>query len=253
MTKFYCALMTGTDEPPPPPPVHTAPTPHPHAPHRPELIHHPPSQEAGSGLTPASFAPDGDLRLDTASCEFDAEVAVQLEGALQAGEVVEQGQAAQARAQAGMEGEGSQSLYRAFTRSQPGAALDHLDHLGAALAGGARRALVTCSPVPSCDNSPRCVRAQPLAPALARARARARARALARALALTLTRYVTKDMLAAKLAPPSEKSMVYVCGPPPLYKAVCGAKGTPDDPKAQGELGGLLKDMGYAEAAVFKF
>ena len=50
-------------------------------------------------------------------------------------------------------------------------------------------------------------------------------------------------MLAAKLAPPSEKSMVYVCG----------AKGTPDDPKAQGELGGLLKDMGYAEAAVFKF
>ena len=186
VTKFYCALMTGTDEPPPPPPVHTAPTPHPHAPHRPELIHHPPSQEAGSGLTPASFAPDGDLRLDTASCEFDAEVAVQLEGALQAGEVVEQGQAAQARAQAGMEGEGSQSLYRAFTRSQPGAALDHLDHLGAALAGGARRALVTCSPVPSCDNSPRCVRAQPLAPALARARARARARPLPLPLPLPL-------------------------------------------------------------------
>lgn len=65
--------------------------------------------------------------------------------------------------------------------------------------------------------------------------------------------YVTKDMLAAKLPSPSERSMVFVCGPPPLYKAVCGAKGTPDDPKAQGELGGLLKDMGYAEAAVFKF
>lgn len=66
-------------------------------------------------------------------------------------------------------------------------------------------------------------------------------------------RYVTKDMIAAKLAPPSERSMVYVCGPPPLYKAVCGPKGTPDDPKAQGELGGLLKDMGYADTAVFKF
>ena len=65
--------------------------------------------------------------------------------------------------------------------------------------------------------------------------------------------YVTKDMLAAKLAAPSERSMVYVCGPPPLYKAVCGPKGTPDDPKAQGELGGLLKDMGFADAAVFKF
>lgn len=47
--------------------------------------------------------------------------------------------------------------------------------------------------------------------------------------------------------------MVFVCGPPPLYKAVCGPKGTKDDPKAQGELGGLLKDMGYAEHAVFKF
>jgi len=65
--------------------------------------------------------------------------------------------------------------------------------------------------------------------------------------------YVTKDMLAAKLAPPSERSIVYVCGPPPLYRAVCGPKGTPEDPKAQGELGGLLKDMGYAESCVFKF
>ena len=46
---------------------------------------------------------------------------------------------------------------------------------------------------------------------------------------------------------------LFVCGPPPLYKAVCGPKGTKDDPKAQGELGGLLKDMGYAEEAVFKF
>jgi len=65
--------------------------------------------------------------------------------------------------------------------------------------------------------------------------------------------YVTKEMLAAHLAPPSERSIVYVCGPPPMYKAVCGPKGTPEDPKAQGELGGLLKDMGYAESRVFKF
>ena len=65
--------------------------------------------------------------------------------------------------------------------------------------------------------------------------------------------YVTKEMLASKIAPPSPKSMVYVCGPPPLYKAVCGPKGTKEDPKAQGELGGLLKEMGYAESGVFKF
>ena len=137
MGEFYLGL-TRTDEPPPPPPVHSA-------------------QE---GSTPVSFAPGGDLQLDPARCEMDAEMAVQLG----AGEVEEQGQAARARARADMEGEGSRSLYRAFERSQPGEALDHLDHLGVALAGGARRAVVTRSPVPSCDSSPRCVRAQPLAP-----------------------------------------------------------------------------------------
>ena len=36
-----------------------------------------------------------------------------------------------------------------------------------------------------------------------------------------------------------------------MYKAICGPKGTPEDPKAQGELGGLLKELGYAN--VFKF
>ena len=63
--------------------------------------------------------------------------------------------------------------------------------------------------------------------------------------------YVTQQMLAEKLPPPSEKTMVYVCGPPPMYKAVCGPKGTPEDPKAQGELGGHLGAMGYPN--VFKF
>eukprot|EP00966_Prymnesium_polylepis_P093460 2163263-Prymnesium_polylepis.1 len=65
--------------------------------------------------------------------------------------------------------------------------------------------------------------------------------------------YVTKEMLAEKMPPPGERSMVYVCGPPPMYKAVCGPKGTKEDPKAQGELGGLLKQMGYSTASVFKF
>lgn len=65
--------------------------------------------------------------------------------------------------------------------------------------------------------------------------------------------YVTKEMLAAKMPAPSDRSMVYVCGPPPMYKAVCGPKGTPEDPKAQGELGGVLKEMGYSAQSVFKF
>jgi len=65
--------------------------------------------------------------------------------------------------------------------------------------------------------------------------------------------YVTQDVLAKHMPPPSAKSMVYVCGPPPMYKAICGPKGTKEDPKAQGELGGLLDKMGYTKEGVFKF
>ena len=54
MTGFYRALTVPIDKPPPAP-VGTAPTPHPRA---------------------------GDLRLEPASCEFDAEVALQFEAAL---------------------------------------------------------------------------------------------------------------------------------------------------------------------------
>ena len=158
VAEFHLAL-TRTDEPPPPPPVHTAHTPHPHV-HRPELIHHPSSQEEGSGSTAVSFAPGGDLQLDPAGCELDAEMAVQLE----AGEMEEQGQAAQAQAQAhteeGGRGGSADTLWRTFTLSQPGEPLDHLE----ALVRGARCAVVTCSPVAASDTSPRCVRARPRPP-----------------------------------------------------------------------------------------
>ena len=63
--------------------------------------------------------------------------------------------------------------------------------------------------------------------------------------------YVTEATLKEHMPAPAASSMVYVCGPPPMYKAVCGPKGTKEDPKAQGELGGLLKEMGYTN--VFKF
>lgn len=65
--------------------------------------------------------------------------------------------------------------------------------------------------------------------------------------------YVTESMLKEHMPPPSKESKVYVCGPPPMYKAICGAKGTKEDPKAQGELGGLLSKMGYTSEHVFKF
>jgi cytochrome-b5 reductase len=41
-----------------------------------------------------------------------------------------------------------------------------------------------------------------------------------------------------------------VCGPPPMMNAVSGDK-APD--KSQGELAGVLKDMGYTSDMVYKF
>jgi cytochrome-b5 reductase len=41
-----------------------------------------------------------------------------------------------------------------------------------------------------------------------------------------------------------------VCGPPPMMKAMSGDKAKD---KSQGELSGLLKDLGYAAEGVFKF
>jgi len=34
---------------------------------------------------------------------------------------------------------------------------------------------------------------------------------------------------------------------------MCGPKGTAEDPKAQGELSGMLKQLGYDTDEVFKF
>jgi len=50
--------------------------------------------------------------------------------------------------------------------------------------------------------------------------------------------------------PESENIKVFVCGPPPMYKAISGGKKSPSD---QGELTGYLKDLGYSKDQVFKF
>ena len=64
------------------------------------------------------------------------------------------------------------------------------------------------------------------------------------------TGFITKDLLAAHMPPPADSSLIMVCGPPPMLKAVSGDK-LPD--KSQGPLAGMLKDMGYTEGQVFKF
>lgn len=61
------------------------------------------------------------------------------------------------------------------------------------------------------------------------------------------TGHIDEELVKAHFPPPEDKdSIILVCGPPPMYKALCGAR---DDK----ELSGLLKDMGYSAEQVYKF
>ncbi|KAF5095429.1 hypothetical protein DV451_004663 [Geotrichum candidum] len=63
--------------------------------------------------------------------------------------------------------------------------------------------------------------------------------------------FITKEFLEKTLFKPSENNVkVFVCGPPPLYKAISGPKASPAD---QGELTGALKDIGFTKDQVFKY
>lgn len=65
------------------------------------------------------------------------------------------------------------------------------------------------------------------------------------------TGHITKDLLKTVLPEPKETNMkIFVCGPPGLYKAISGTKNSPQD---QGELTGVLKEMGYTQDQVYKF
>ncbi|KAI9806487.1 MAG: NADH-cytochrome b5 reductase [Piccolia ochrophora] len=63
---------------------------------------------------------------------------------------------------------------------------------------------------------------------------------------------VTKSLLKTVLPDPKqgEKIKLFVCGPPGMYKAISGAKNSPAD---QGELTGMLKELGYSKDQVYKF
>jgi len=65
--------------------------------------------------------------------------------------------------------------------------------------------------------------------------------------------HVSKDVLGKILPNPKlgKETLVYVCGPPGFYKAVSGEKNMKD--YSQGELSGILKELGYNESQVFKF
>jgi len=65
------------------------------------------------------------------------------------------------------------------------------------------------------------------------------------------TGHITKDLLKTVLPEPKEENVkIFVCGPPGLYKAVSGTKKSPAE---QGELIGMLKELGYRQDQVYKF
>lgn len=65
------------------------------------------------------------------------------------------------------------------------------------------------------------------------------------------TGFITKEYLENNLfKPTSENTKIFVCGPPPMYHAFSGPKLSPTN---QGELSGILADMGFTKEQVLKF
>lgn len=62
-----------------------------------------------------------------------------------------------------------------------------------------------------------------------------------------LTGHLSKELIMKETPPPSADHLVVVCGPPPMYSALCGPRDKPD------ELSGVLKEIGFTADQVFKF
>ncbi|KAM7209363.1 NADH-cytochrome b5 reductase 2 [Naviculisporaceae sp. PSN 640] len=63
--------------------------------------------------------------------------------------------------------------------------------------------------------------------------------------------YITKELLKTVLPEPkSENIKLFVCGPPGMMTSISGNKKSPRD---QGELVGVLKELGYTPEQVYKF
>ncbi|KAM3347749.1 hypothetical protein ACQJBY_021580 [Aegilops geniculata] len=62
--------------------------------------------------------------------------------------------------------------------------------------------------------------------------------------------YISKDMVLKGLPGPGEDSLILVCGPPGMMNHISGDKAKD---YSQGEVTGLLKDLGYTADMVYKF
>lgn len=62
--------------------------------------------------------------------------------------------------------------------------------------------------------------------------------------------YISKDMAVKGLPSPSDDALILVCGPPGMMAHISGDKAKD---YSQGELSGILKELGYTENMVYKF
>ena len=58
--------------------------------------------------------------------------------------------------------------------------------------------------------------------------------------------FINKELIAKHMPRPDMDCIIFVCGPPPMYDALCG-------PRGEKEVKGLLKEMGYIDEQVVKF
>merc|ERR1712000_160350 len=65
------------------------------------------------------------------------------------------------------------------------------------------------------------------------------------------TGFISKEAVDKYLpkAEAGEKAHIFVCGPPPQVKSIAGPKVAGQ----QGEIGGVLKELGFKSEQVFKF
>lgn len=63
--------------------------------------------------------------------------------------------------------------------------------------------------------------------------------------------HINRDLIARNMPPPGDDCVIFVCGPLPMYEALCGAPDMPGTPITP--LTGLLAEMGYTTEMVIKF
>ena len=58
--------------------------------------------------------------------------------------------------------------------------------------------------------------------------------------------FITKELIEKHFPGPEADTNIFVCGPPPMYNALCG-------PREEEEISGVLAEMGYSKDQITKF